>query len=198
VDAAVAIIAGLVGGSIAALITTLLTISHEREKQLRERMITAADDFGTGVFQAIIGLRDAKGAALHHGRRDQSGQLWITDEGGRRYPAVADAFEAANRLVDAAHARYPRIQLLFDVGTRAETAAQACVIHMQAAIINLQAFPFPNFPAHEKSFNSLHEWQEKFAMRAADAIRGKPWYERLRPVDRRTQEAQPENEAKND
>ena len=46
-DATFAIIAGLVGGSIAALLTTLLTISHEREKQLRERMITAADDFTT-------------------------------------------------------------------------------------------------------------------------------------------------------
>lgn len=61
VDAAVAITAGLAGGSLGALITTLLRISHEREEQLRERMITAADDFGTGILQAIIDLRDEHG-----------------------------------------------------------------------------------------------------------------------------------------
>ena len=114
-------------------------------------MITAADDFATGIFQAIIGLRDAQAAALDHGRTDDSGQLWITDvtdvEAEMRFPEVDAAYKVANRLVDEAHARYPRVQLLFGVETRAEKAAQACVIHMRVAMVNLEAGPIPNSPA---------------------------------------------------
>lgn len=60
VDAVVAIIAGLVGGSLGALITTLMTISHEREKQLRERKITAAD------IQLLSGVGTRSDKAARH------------------------------------------------------------------------------------------------------------------------------------
>ena len=45
------LIAGSLGGLLVATVTALLAGRRERGRQVRDRMLTAADDFGTGLQQ---------------------------------------------------------------------------------------------------------------------------------------------------
>ena len=107
----------LVGGSIASIVTTLLRISHEREESFSDRMLTVADDFVTDSLKAMFALRDAKDTALRLGSTDEKGQLGIRNRpAGEPIPEVDAALDHAGQLVDEAHARFARIQLLFGDG----------------------------------------------------------------------------------
>lgn len=91
------VVVALVSGAVGALLTTLLRIRHEREERYRERQLTAADDFSTGVIQAMRLIRDA------HGDRSK--------------------IPAAREGVAAAHDRQARIDLLFGNETAPGQAA---------------------------------------------------------------------------
>jgi hypothetical protein len=91
---AIAISASAVGGVVAGLLTTWWRIKHEREAQLRDRMVAAADDFATGALQAQVELWEA-GAAPERGSTVEA----------RRSEAL--------RRIAVAHARLARVQLLF-------------------------------------------------------------------------------------
>lgn len=196
VETTIAIIVGLASGALGAIVTARLRFSYERGKVIRDRMITAGDDFVTAVFHTIVALQEAHAAALRHGRTESSGQLPITDRWGKRQVSITDpwgkrlpevdiAYREASRRIDEALARYTRIQLLFGIGTQAERAARSCAIEMQAALANLEASPFPNFPAYTKAFTGLSEWQERFGARAHEAIRGERWRPRIMAKIRR-------------
>jgi hypothetical protein len=51
----VAVASALLGG----FAGTWLRIRHERDEAFRDRQITAADDFSTGLHQALLALRNA-------------------------------------------------------------------------------------------------------------------------------------------
>jgi hypothetical protein len=102
----VAIAGAAVTGVIAGLLTTRLRIQHEREERLRERMLTAADDFVTGAQQA------------HRG-------LWETMSAEEQGSRVTDRLPAASELVKVAHDRLARVELLFGTETPAGKAADA-------------------------------------------------------------------------
>jgi hypothetical protein len=102
----VAIAGAAVTGVIAGLLTTRLRIQHEREERLRERMLTAADDFVTGAQQA------------HRG-------LWETMAAEEQGSTVAERLPAASELVKVAHDRLARVKLLFGTDTPAGQAAEA-------------------------------------------------------------------------
>src|SRR6266496_3101532 len=94
----VAIAGAAVTGVFTGLLTTRLRIRHEREERLRERMLTAADDFVTGAHQA------------HRG-------LWEVLSAEEQASTVADRLPAASELVKVAHDRLARVKLLFGTDT---------------------------------------------------------------------------------
>src|SRR5204863_245437 len=75
-------------------------LEHERSEQWVERLVRAADDFSTGVEQAILGVRDVISA--------------VTDQTGD----VDQASLEAKRRVHEAIARVGRIKLLFKADSR--------------------------------------------------------------------------------
>jgi hypothetical protein len=74
-------------------------LQHERSEQWVERMVRAADDFSTGIEQAILGVRDIINA--------------VADKGD-----VDKASAEAKRRVDEAIARVARIKLLFKADSK--------------------------------------------------------------------------------
>jgi len=56
----------IAGGAVGGLLATVLRIRHEREEQLRDRMVAAADDFATAArHQGQVGLWEAAAAPEH-------------------------------------------------------------------------------------------------------------------------------------
>lgn len=104
----VALGASAIGGVLAGLLTTRLQIQHDREEQLRGRMITAADDFVTGSLQAQVGLWEAAAAP---------------DRGS----TVAENLPEMLRRLAEAHARLARVKLLFGPESGAGQAAEATI-----------------------------------------------------------------------
>lgn len=90
----VAIGASAVTGVIATLLMTRWRIQHEREEQLRDRMLAAADDFATGALQAQVELWEAGGAP-------------------ERGSTIEERRPEALRRIAEAHARLARIHVLF-------------------------------------------------------------------------------------
>jgi hypothetical protein len=90
----VAIAASAVGGVVAGLLTTQWRIQHEREAQLRDRMLAAADDFATGALQAQV-------------------ELWEAGAASERGSTVEARRPEALRCIAVAHARLARVHVLF-------------------------------------------------------------------------------------
>jgi hypothetical protein len=74
-------------------------LQHERNEQWVERLVRAAEDFSTGVEQAVLGIRNVIATVSDNGNVDQ-----------------ADA--EAKRRVEEAVARVARIKLLFKADSR--------------------------------------------------------------------------------
>src|SRR5213078_3852392 len=101
------------GGAIGSVLTTLIRGRHERDAQLRDRMIAAADDFATAALRAQMQLWMA--AAVPGTRGGDS-----RDDRAH----VATHLPETLRRIDEAHGRVARIQLLFGNDTSAGTAAK--------------------------------------------------------------------------
>src|SRR2546423_15171438 len=100
-----------IAGVLAGWLSTSLRIRHEREEQLRERMIAAADDFATTALQAQLQLWEA---ALE------------TEQGG----TVMERLPEARRLIGEAHARLARGRLLFGTNTDAGAPAMDVITEL--------------------------------------------------------------------
>ena len=92
----------LAGGSIGAIIATLLRIRHERKEAMRQRMMEAADDLSTGIVQATIALDPVNSRVIP----------WHMLEAERR----SEVRDEARRCLAEATARMGRIELLFGEG----------------------------------------------------------------------------------
>ncbi len=117
----VALGASAVGGVGGSIITAYLQIRHEREDQLRGRMVDAADDFATGVRQARTALLHAQNA-IHEGQAQQ------------RMQSLAEGA----RLIDEASARLARVHLLFGNGSTAGESGTVAVSLMSSLLDELK------------------------------------------------------------
>lgn len=74
-------------------------LRHERAEQWRDRLVRAADDFSTGVEQALLAVNEAISAVVNRGDREGT---------------VAEA----RRVIGEAVARVGRVKLLFGEDSR--------------------------------------------------------------------------------
>lgn len=120
----VALGASAVGGVGGSIITAYLQIRHEREDQLRGRMVDAADDFATGMRQARTALLHARDA-IHAGNHRL--RLQYLDESAR--------------LIDEASARLARVHLLFGTGSGAGESGTVAISLMSNLLDGLKEEP---------------------------------------------------------
>lgn len=92
----------------------------QREEAWRSRLVLAADEFVTGLTQALIGLADALASAT---REEIEQDLAEDSQSVFDSAEVTAAVAESNRTTDEVHARLARIHLLF--GPTSETARQA-------------------------------------------------------------------------
>jgi hypothetical protein len=175
VDAWVTIGAAAIGGTIGALITAFARMSHERAERIRERKLAAADDFTTGVIQAVLALRDARQAALSRGTMDETAKLKVVGSQGKRAPEFEDAIEKARSIVDEAHARQARIVLLFGWTTPAGKAARSVVLWMRRAVNALEVVPYLDLKRYNEAVANVQGEQVKFSATARGEIQRSFW-----------------------
>lgn len=174
-----ALIGGVIGARIGALTTTLARGANEREQHLRDRMVTAADEFATGLRQATISVNAARGAAVTHGTTDESSRLRVHDPAtAELVPEISDAINRAGAVVDEAHARLPRVQLLFGYESPAAAYADESIGRLRATLRTLQEWPYADLAGHMEAFDRAHKLQGDFCTAAADAIRPAPRWKR--------------------
>ena len=142
--------AGLVVGGL----TTRWRIRHEREEHLRDRMISAADDFVTGALQAQVALWEAGGA------EERGSSLE-----GRRPEAL--------RLIAEAHARVARVNLLFGLNTEAGKAATETINDLWNGRHALESVPPLREGVLQASSAALEDLN-KFSELARSAL-AEPW-----------------------
>jgi hypothetical protein len=170
------VLVGVVSGAGGAVVAALLRIRHERRELVRERMLVAADDFGTGAIQAFIPLR----------------RIELID----RANAVGEAtFQERllryGDLVDEVTARLARVELLFGVGSPSAVAANQVVAGLSEVRRELEtAAPRQNELARHGGSAATHLNQfTEGASRAIGSSPGRdPWRglaEYVRGVTRR-------------
>jgi hypothetical protein len=122
----VALVSSFIGGAGGALLTVLLRIRHERDEQLRDRMLAAADELTTGLVQA----RMVTGDAVVRSEVP-------ADDG----PTFDEVLKKAEELVDHAKARQGRVDLLFDDRSPSGLAAAAALDDLYGAVNHLVERP---------------------------------------------------------
>jgi hypothetical protein len=158
--AAVSAAAGVTGG----VVTTWLRIRADRtegELRRREPRIVAADDFATGVLQAVNATREfariieyAPGLVVRRAR-------WR----GR----VATAHAEAERTIEVAHHRFPRVALLFRPTSNTTAEAERAIRALRHALAELNEDP-PSVDEARVALDSAEEHRLAFSQRALDAI----------------------------
>jgi hypothetical protein len=122
---------------------------HERSEQWTDRRVRAADDFATGVEQAILGVRDVMAAVRD--KRDVE-------------PVAA---EAKRRLHEAV-ARIARVKLLFGGDEKVTRPAENLLGELDLARGAAMSAD-PTF-AWEK-LEKVYGWRDEFQSAAIDALR---------------------------
>jgi hypothetical protein len=168
------IVIALVGGGAGAVLTTFMRNRHEREERFRERMLAAADDYSTGVVQALLKLNAAR----------QSVATWLlVDDAPRsvnRPDDVTGAIAAADELVDVVHSRLARVQLLFGESSLAGEAAGEALVKMRATLGTLREIPSTNLAVARIEFEAAAKGHAKFNREALAAMRRNEWAWRAR------------------
>jgi hypothetical protein len=150
-----ATLAALLSGAGGAYLATWLRIRHEREEAFRERLLVAADDFATGILQAILAVRDVSVARVDH---DPD---WATPD-QHHHPDVEAASEEARRRIDQAHARLARVELLFGRGSAAGEAAGDLVTALRQALEHIREWPRPDAQRYSDEMNRAHALLDQF------------------------------------
>lgn len=143
------VIVGLVSGFAGALVTTLLRIRADREEQIRDRMLLAADDLVTGFVQAFISLR--KFITAHND--------------GDPATALAEVKEI-RRLTDEVVARFARVELLFGRNKPAAVEAAKIIAFLSEGLLEAEKYPRTDVAAARKSFSEAATHEGKFVEHA--------------------------------
>jgi hypothetical protein len=124
------VLVGLAGGVLGSLLTTVLTISHERAAELRAHMLNAADEFST---EAIAALQHARNAAGEIKKDDAP----LDDETGWFRAEIRAYLDKANQAVDDALAKQARVHLLFGDESPAGIATTGVVSQLRNMLMAL-------------------------------------------------------------
>jgi hypothetical protein len=124
-SASVTILAAIAGG----LLVALLNVRHQRTEGIRDRMLTAADEFSTGMGQALMAARDVSAKAEDALNVDGS------------LKRASDAVEEARRCVDEAEARTGRVALLFGVESPTNGMAVLAVARLRGYLSDYDDWP---------------------------------------------------------
>jgi hypothetical protein len=190
------VLVGLGAGVVGTLLSTFLRISHERETELRSRMLHAADDFVAAVTPALMNTKAAIDDA----------EMYLGDRQPDEDP-VADAVEAVGdvtqdededvgnlfdeafterveemrdlrRVVDKAVASYGgtnvlvvRLQLLFGHESGAGYEAARVSSCLENAIKALQRVPAPLAESRNQYAGAIEHLTE-FTKKAREELRG--------------------------
>jgi hypothetical protein len=117
------ILVGLGSAVVGSLLTTLMTISHERAAELRKHMLDAADEYSTTAMNALEQLRLA-GSQVDKAK----GRIYEAEE---LKSDLTETFEAARAATDAVRARQARVHLLFGAGTPTGIAATEVYVQLR-------------------------------------------------------------------
>lgn len=152
------LLAAIVGGAGGAILTTLIRIRHERDENFRARLLAAADDFATGLQQALIALANARFTAFELAIEIEA----PAQERARDFrKTLASAWES----IDAARARSARIELLFGADSPAHERAQDALVALRTIAHALAEAP------HAVSLSSLDDDYQVGHRRAISANR---------------------------
>lgn len=127
-------------------------LAHERDERWTERLVCAADDFATGLDQAILGIRD----------------MITADRKKRDIDALS---REAERRVQEAVARLARIRLLFGQDTVVTRPAEDVLVELELAR-GAAANPDPTF-AWEK-LDKVYRLRDRFQAEAIAVMHGLP------------------------
>jgi hypothetical protein len=177
----VALIGGLSGG----VLGTWLQIRHEREEAFRGRLITAADDFSTGLLQAIIGLEAARSTCVERAflYPPDPNQLIFRDPATGEMPAESvEALRRSRELIREVEARRARISLLFGPGSMPDVSTRMALLALDEAHRALEERPVPDFERQSTEMSDARERHKHFNEYALEEIRGRPWFVRSRIV----------------
>jgi hypothetical protein len=166
----------LLGGAAGGIIVRFMQSRHERAEAWRDRLVPAADDFATGVLQAILAVRDTIGV-VHDKVSDQDLEV---DPDKRvvsilDLPEVQESHAELARRIDEVHARLARVQLLFGVQSPAGKAAGECILALRRAGRHLSDWPQPEWEEATRVLDEVRVLHEAFAEAALAATRrGEP------------------------
>jgi hypothetical protein len=112
------IIAGLTGGGVAAILTALITTSHERQERMRNRKIEAADQLCTAVIEAFVPFR----ILLTTRTRTENNSSETVDQEAVSN-ASPQALDEMRNCFDFAVGHQARVDLLFGASSKVGKAA---------------------------------------------------------------------------
>lgn len=169
------LVVGLGGGVLGSLLTTLVTISHERGAELRAHMLSAADEFSTGAIEALQTARNAAGEI----KKDEAP---LDDETDWFRQDIKTQLDAANQAVDDVIGKRARVHLLFGDQSPAGIAATGVTSQLRNMLSALEHRP-DSIRDHEamsmysRNFDGTLEQHERFN-RAARAALTETWWKR--------------------
>lgn len=176
----VTLVVGLGAGVLGSLLTTTLRIRHEREADLRSRMLEAADEFVAAATKAnerigTLALR----RSLAEVRAGQGGNLAAPTQAD--LDALGPLWDEASATLAETVRRLPRIRLLFGVdATAAERAGDVCRKHSEA-MVELVGTAAPRGEQAEELADDAETLVDDFSRAArADLQRGSGFFSLLR------------------
>jgi hypothetical protein len=173
----VAVLSAFLGG----LAATWLRLRHERDEAMRDRQLTAADDFATSFQQAINAVELAWKACLEHGFLDEEENIVIRDPRTRKVPApITAALNSAGEKIAETHARQARVALLFGPYAPSPRSGDLGLMMLDDALRSLSGWPRPSLDQHRERMSEARDDLRSFNDRALADIRGRPWHRRWR------------------
>jgi hypothetical protein len=171
------VLVGLAGGALGSLLTTLVTISHERGAELRAHMLNAADGFSTGAIAALQQARNAAGEI----KKDDSP---LDDDSGWFRSDIKALLDAASGAVDDVLAKQARVHLLFGDQSPAGIAATGVASQLRNMMSALERRPDSirgnqAMSMYSRNFDGTLQQHEGFNRAALASLR-ETWRDRLR------------------
>ena len=132
-------------------------LDHERAEQWRDRRVRAADDFSTGVQQAMLRLHEAYQAASV-----------AANEGAFSLKGVSvGSLAEAQRVNGEAIARVGRIKLVFGENSEPADLAEKLVRLLEVVLTRLKGMEVPEA---QRAIEKAYQLQTKFNRAALDVI----------------------------
>lgn len=161
----IAVLASALGGFAGSWYSTRRQISHEREENLRVRMLDAADNFSLAIGHALNKLHEAVELVPEEDLLDEDGQI---DSTSSEALLVIQASRELIPLIDEVRTTLPRVHLLYGSDSATGRAAVSAVGHITTATRALNEELVVNFAQDE--FWEAAKAHEAFTREARRAL----------------------------